>query len=378
MEKQLKKIALTGGGTGWHTMPLVSVYNFIKESQSEWELQNDYDFVWVWELDSLEQDIAEQNNIDFLDISAGKIRRYFDMRNFYEPLKNFTWFFEWLYYIWKYKIDIVFSKWWYVSLPLSLAAWVMRKPIYIHESDTVTWLANAVISKVATKVFYSFENTKTSPQKLQEQDENQDESAEDESIEKVKNTKHIQTWPILNPELIDGLRSLNVKENERFTVIVMWGSQGSATIFGELVKILPDMQDVDFHVILWEKNLEFRNEFKKFPNVTLYDFITQKDLGKLLKKVDIAVTRGSSALWEFYFFGIHSIIIPLRATGGDHQQHNAEYFQTHFWSDILDEERNLSMNLFRKLQQYKDMRKSWLNMDGFFDGIKTIQKEMNL
>jgi UDP-N-acetylglucosamine--N-acetylmuramyl-(pentapeptide) pyrophosphoryl-undecaprenol N-acetylglucosamine transferase len=48
-----------------------------------------------------------------------------------------------------------------VSLPLCIAAWILRKPIYIHESDAVGGIANKVIGKIATKTFYSFENKKT-------------------------------------------------------------------------------------------------------------------------------------------------------------------------------------------------------------------------
>ena len=112
-----------------------------------------------------------------------------------------------------------------MSLPLCLAAWVMRKPIYIHESDTVTGLANKVISRFATKVFYTFKN------ELTEQEPSQEESL-DEELEDTKeshtvdhNSKHIHTGPIINPELIDYLDSLEVEENERFTVMVMAGSQ---------------------------------------------------------------------------------------------------------------------------------------------------------
>jgi len=38
----------------------------------------------------MEEETAEKNNIEFHEIAAGKIRRYFDFRNFYEPLKNLT------------------------------------------------------------------------------------------------------------------------------------------------------------------------------------------------------------------------------------------------------------------------------------------------
>lgn len=376
MEQTKKTIALTWGATGGHAIPLVSVYNFIKDAQSDGELATHYDFIWVWEAESLEEELAQKHNIPFYDISAGKIRRYFDWKNFYEPLKNLTGFFEGLYYIWKYKVDIVFSKGWYVSLPLCIAAWVMRKDIYIHESDTVTGLANKVISRFATKVFYTFKNDLTHPPVSDEESEGIDEDTTPDISTPIQ--KYIHTGPIVNPELIDYLDSLEVEENERFTIMVIAGSQWSSTIFQALLKSMPDMWDIDFHVILGEKNMHFRKDFERYPNVIAHDFITQKRLWKILKNVDIAITRWSSVLWELYFFGIHSIIIPLEATGGNHQFHNATYFKEKFWSNILTEDPNLNIELFRHIQKYKEMRKSGLNIDGFFDGLNTIVKEMEL
>ena len=354
MAKELKTIALTGWWTGGHVIPLLSLCNYLKESWRDWSLKNDYRFIWIGERDSLEEEVARKNKIKFYEISAGKVRRYFDWRNFYEPLKNLTGFFQWLMYIKKQKIDIVFSKWGFVSLPLCFAARVMWKKVYIHESDTVTWLANRIISKFATKVFYTFLN------------------------EKVDDKKYIHSWPIVNPELIDYLDSLQVEENERLNVIVIAGSQGSTTIFNALLKSLPDLQDIDFHIVLWEKNMHFRKDFKMFPNTIVHDFITQKRLGKILKNIDIAITRGGSSVWELYFFGIHSIIVPLKATGGNHQTHNANYFHREFWSDILEEDHNLNLEIFRLLQKYKDLRKWGLNIDNFFDGLRRIERELDL
>lgn len=345
-QKEKITIALTWGSTWWHIFPLLSIYNFFQE-------ENEYDFIWVWEEDSLEEEIAAKNVIPFLDIPAWKIRRYFDFRNFYEPLKNLSWIFFWIYYIFKHKIDIVFSKGWYVSLPLCIAAFILRKKIYIHESDIIWWASNKIIWKIATKIFYTFPN------------------------ELIDDKKHFLSWQILNPELLDEIKDLNVLQNPKLTVFVIGWSQWSTKIFDALLKLLPDLPNIDFVIALWEKNLHFKTEFKKFPNVTTHDFITQKKLGSILKKTDIAITRAwATTLWELNMFWIHSIIIPLTWSAGDHQNKNALYFKEKFWSDILDENNKLEMELFRKLQKYKDLRKSWLNLEWFFKSLQVIEKEI--
>jgi UDP-N-acetylglucosamine--N-acetylmuramyl-(pentapeptide) pyrophosphoryl-undecaprenol N-acetylglucosamine transferase len=344
-----KTIALTGWATWGHVFPLLSIYNYFKE-------EDKYNFVWIWEENSLEDEVATKHEIPFYDIPAGKVRRYFDIKNFYEPLKNLTGIFFGIYYIWKYNIDIVFSKGWYVSLPLCIAAFILRKDIYIHESDVVWGIANRLISKIATKVFYSFDNKKTLKQS-----------------DMWENAKHISVGQILNPELLDYITNLDVKENEKLEVLVIAGSQWSTTIFENLIKILPDLWDINLTVILWEKNLYFKEQFQKHFQVIVYDFVDQKTLWKIYKKTDIAITRaGATTLWELNNFGIHSIIIPLKNSAANHQQSNAEYFNENFGSNILDEEHNLSLEMFRLLQQFKALRKSGLNLNDFFKPLKKI------
>jgi UDP-N-acetylglucosamine--N-acetylmuramyl-(pentapeptide) pyrophosphoryl-undecaprenol N-acetylglucosamine transferase len=99
----------------------------------------------------------------------------------------------------------------------------MRKDIYIHESDTVTGLANKVISRFATKVFYTFKNDLTHPPVSDEESEGIDEDTTPDISTPIQ--KYIHTGPIVNPELIDYLDSLEVEENERFTIMVIAGSQ---------------------------------------------------------------------------------------------------------------------------------------------------------
>lgn len=149
MEKKKKKIIFAGGGTGGHIMPLISLYNFLNESHT-------LDYMWLGERDSLEEKTAFKYDIEFHEVAAGKIRRYFDVRNFYEPLKNLTGIFQALYYIIRYKGDIIFSKGGFASVPVCIAGWILRKKIYIHESDSVMGLANRISSKFASKVFHSF------------------------------------------------------------------------------------------------------------------------------------------------------------------------------------------------------------------------------
>lgn len=347
LQKEEKKlIALTWWSTWWHVFPLLSLYNYSKD-------ENIYNFIWIWEEESLEEEIAGKNKIPFLDIPAWKLRRYFDIRNFYEPLKNLTGIFFWIYYILKYDINIVFSKGWYVAIPLCIAAFILRKEIYIHESDIVWWIANKIIWKLATKIFYTFPN------------------------EKIDEEKYIVSWQILNPELLETIKDLYIWQNDKLSIFVIWWSQWSKKILTNLLKILPNLQEINFQIVLWDKNMDFRKKFKKFNNVLVHDFLTQRRMWTILKTTDIAITRAwATTLWELNMFGIHSLIIPLNNSAWNHQNKNAIYFNEKFWSDILDEDDNLNKNLEKTILKYKDLRKSWLNLKNFYKSLEIIELEM--
>ncbi len=197
--------------------------------------------------------------------------------------------------------------------------------------------------------------------------------------EKLDNIKHILTWQILNPDLLFYLNDLELEENDKLNVIVIWWSQWSEKIFTSLLKALPDLEDINFQVVLWEKNMGFRDKFKKFSNVLCHDFITQRRLWKILKSVDMAITRWwATTLWELTAFWIHSIIVPLKNSAGDHQRHNAEFFHHEYWSNILDEDEDLDLKLTTILNKYQWLRKAGLNLDGFFKPLQAIEREMDL
>lgn len=343
----MKNIALVWWWTGGHIYPLVSLYNSSENLE-------DVSFIWFWEESSLEQDIAIDSNIDFISIKAWKVRRYFDIKNFFDPFKNIIGFFQSLFYIFHYNIDIIFSKWGYVSIPVCFAAKLLWKKIYIHESDAVPWLSNKMISRFATKVFYSFDN------------------------ENIDNEKHILTWQIVNPELIKSInRDVPLKENNRLEVLVFCWSQGSTIIFENLLSIIKTLNNTNLTVVLGTKNLHFKEKFEEFPFVTTYEYISQKDLAKVYKKTDIAITRWwATTLWELYFFWIHSIIIPLSNSAQNHQEKNAEYFKKEVWSDVLNENKNLNLEMFRLLTKYQKLRKWGLNLWWFNYAAERIKQEL--
>ena len=73
------KIIMTGGGTAGHVTPNLALIPKLKE--------NGFEIKYIGSVDGIEKEIITQNNIPFFGISCGKLRRYFDMKNFTDPFK---------------------------------------------------------------------------------------------------------------------------------------------------------------------------------------------------------------------------------------------------------------------------------------------------
>jgi UDP-N-acetylglucosamine--N-acetylmuramyl-(pentapeptide) pyrophosphoryl-undecaprenol N-acetylglucosamine transferase len=102
-------------------------------------------------------------------ITAGKFRRYAHMsilehfkhpsivfNNLIDIFKVAIGFLQSLWIIAWFQPDVVFAKGGYVCLPMGIAAWVLRKPLIIHDSDSRPGLTNKVLARFASKIATGF------------------------------------------------------------------------------------------------------------------------------------------------------------------------------------------------------------------------------
>ena len=100
----LKKIILTGGGSAGHVTPNIALIPGLKKKG--------YEIQYIGTKKGIEKKIIEAQNIKYHCISSGKLRRYFDMKNFLDPFKVLKGLVDASIIIRKEKPDIVFSKRW--------------------------------------------------------------------------------------------------------------------------------------------------------------------------------------------------------------------------------------------------------------------------
>ena len=138
----MKKIVLTGGGSAGHVTPNIALVPKLRELG--------YDILYIGSKKGIEKELIQKENIEFKSISSGKLRRYFDIKNFTDPFRVIKGLFDARKILKKYKPDVVFSKGGFVTVPVVIAAHMLKIPVVIHESDISPGLANKISSKYWT------------------------------------------------------------------------------------------------------------------------------------------------------------------------------------------------------------------------------------
>lgn len=150
----MKRIVLVGGGSGGHFYPLMAVAEALNAARSTGFTAELYYFG----PEPYNEESLRENNITFVRCASGKQRRYFSLLNFIDVFKVAFGFASALISLYRIYPDVVFSKGSYTSVPVTLAAWFLRIPVVIHESDTKPGLANKIAARFARYIAISFED----------------------------------------------------------------------------------------------------------------------------------------------------------------------------------------------------------------------------
>lgn len=310
----MKKIVLTGGGTAGHVTPNIALMPALKEAG--------YEITYIGSKKGMEKGLIEATGTKYYGISSGKLRRYFDWKNFSDPFRVMNGFFEAKRILRKIKPDVIFSKGGFVSVPVVLAAKALHIPAVIHESDMTPGLANRIALRGATTVCCNFPET----------------------VEKIQGNRAIWTGTPIRQELFSGDANRGLSfcgfdsANDKPVLLIIGGSQGSVfinnAVRGSLDELLKDFRIIH---LCGKGNLD--ESLKHREGYAQYEFIS-KELPDLFAAADIIISRaGANAIFELLALKKPNILIPLglNASRGD-QILNARSFEKQGFSKVLEEE----------------------------------------
>ena len=145
------KIGFVGGGSGGHFYPLIAVAEVLSAYPAK------PDLYYFGPSPYNEEELAK-HSIKHVSCPAGKLRRYFSLQNFIDLFRTFFGFFIALWKLYVIYPDVIFSKGGYTSVPILIAARLLRIPIVIHESDAVPGRANKLAMKFARYIGIAYDD----------------------------------------------------------------------------------------------------------------------------------------------------------------------------------------------------------------------------
>lgn len=352
-------LAMAWWWTWWHVFPIKTIIEYINWKQVY--CQEVSKIVRFWEKKSLEYEIYDKikknnQNLFFQTIVSGKYRRETflksKIKNIRDMFKFLRWIIQSLYYIRKYKIDVIFCKWWYVALPVVIAWKILKKKIIVHESDVHSWLVNRIASKFATTVFTGFDwvlpNSVTVWQILS------DDIVSNESIKNIP--IHTEVWQELTIS-----EQLFYSDPQKTKLLVMWWSQWSKRLYTNLLKSIKENKNTysnyEIYLILWKENQDLSTQFDNIKNIHTFDFVSQKDMWLLLKNCDMSLTRAwTTSLAEQKLYNLKMIMVPIPWT---HDQYdNAKFYVEHYEDILLDStDEKYEEQMLEIFDKYKNFKK---------------------
>ncbi|WP_459499439.1 undecaprenyldiphospho-muramoylpentapeptide beta-N-acetylglucosaminyltransferase [Bacillus sp. C1] len=321
----MKRIVFTGGGSAGHVTPNLAIIPHLQEKG--------WDISYIGSHQGIEKTIIENEGIPYYSIASGKLRRYFDLKNIKDPFLVMKGVLDAYTRIRKLKPDVIFSKGGFVSVPVVIAGWLNRVPVFLHESDMTPGLANKIALRFASKIFITFE----------------------EAAQHLPKEKVVYTGSPVREEVLRGKREKGLQflkfHTRKPVITVMGGSLGAKKINETVREALPQLLKKYQVVHLCGKgNLD--GKLQGLEGYRQFEYV-QGELPDVLGATDFVISRaGSNAIFEFLTLQKPMILIPLpKASSRGDQILNAQSFERQGYASVLYEENITAPSLIECVEE---------------------------
>eukprot|EP01059_Diplonema_ambulator_P015211 TRINITY_DN26310_c0_g1_i1.p1 TRINITY_DN26310_c0_g1~~TRINITY_DN26310_c0_g1_i1.p1 ORF type:complete len:363 (+),score=-66.34 TRINITY_DN26310_c0_g1_i1:313-1401(+) len=223
----------------------------------------------------------------------------------------------------------------FVSGPGGLAATLLRKPLVIHEQNTLPGLTNRYLSRIAKTTLQAFPHT--FPAKIAAQTVGNPVRANILSVVSVQERFSARTGPL--------------------RLLVLGGSQGAQCINKGLLAFLKQFSAVQLPLQIWVQTgksayAELCLQYAFFPQVLkVSDFI--EDMVSAYSWADLVLCRaGALTLSELAAVGLGALLVPYARSADQHQLKNAQYRAQLGGVEVIEEACFTPESFKRKLEPY--------------------------
>ncbi|PIP55434.1 MAG: hypothetical protein CO183_00590 [Candidatus Zambryskibacteria bacterium CG_4_9_14_3_um_filter_42_9] len=333
------RILFTGGGSGGHFYPIVSIAEELNNLAKEKRLIGLE--LFYMSPTPYNPGVLFENGITYKKNNAGKLRRSDDWRvsilNFFDLWKTGWGIIVSIVMVYRLYPDVVFGKGGYASFPVLVAARILRIPVVIHESDTVPGRVNLWAGKFARIVAVSYK-----------------EAAKYFPSDKVAYSSQPVRKDVALP-ITSGAREFLKIEAGIPVILILGGSQGAQKINDAILGCVKEL--VEKYAVIHQTGKNNIVEVRTTADVILFDSI-RKDRYKTFDYLNVlslrmaagvasvVVSRAGSTIFEIAAWGVPSIIVPINKSVSRDQHFNAFAYARTGASEVI-EENNLTANILR-------------------------------
>ena len=300
----IQRVIISGGGTGGHIYPAISIANAMQEIDSSIE------FLFVGAEGKMEMEKVPKAGFKIIGLPIVGIQRTQVWKNLFFPFKLLKSLWLSVKILREFKPDVAVGVGGYASGPLLLAAKFLGIPYYIQEQNSFAGITNKALAAKAEHIFVAYPG-----------------------MEKFFPAEKITlSGNPVRKDLLDA-KGKKAKAATYFSLdptkkilLIIGGSQGARSINQSIIAGLDRLAEAEIQVI-WQTGIAFESTAKQATanQSSLYvsAFIYEMDLAYAM--ADLVISRaGASSVSEICLIGKASILVPLPGAAEDHQTENAK------------------------------------------------------
>lgn len=301
------KVILSGGGTGGHIYPALTIADQLKK------INPDIEIIFIGTKQGLEKDIVPRYGYPIKFIEVAGFRRSLSLDTFRSGIKLIKGLFEACRLIDSIKPDLVIGTGGYVCGPVVFLAALKGIPACIQEQNAMPGVTNKILSHFVKKVFLGYKEA---------------------AKYFCKKAEMVYTGNPIRSEILAGDKVAAVQElgldPEKKTILVSGGSRGARSINNAMLEaelLLSERHDVQVLHVTGDANYDqyMKNVAGKGGvgnNIIIKPYLHNMPVA--LAAADLAVFRaGAIGLAELMAKGIPSILVPYPYATANHQEFNA-------------------------------------------------------
>ena len=328
----MKNLLIVTGGSGGHVIPSISLFEHLKKK---------FKVEIVSDLRGSNYIDKQKYNYSIVDVPNLFSKPYLFPIKLLKYLNNII---KSLNFLKKNNISIIISTGGYMSLPFCIAAYLLKKKIFLFEPNSVLGRSNKLVLKFSDKIICYDTNLKNFPKKY--------------------DYKKVKIYPILRSQIYTIKKNSKNYNKKNIKILVIGGSQGASFFDNKISDLIVEISKLHKIEIIQQisndnTKLLIKEKYENAKiNFNFFKFTDKSD--KIYQGVNLAISRGGAiTLSELAYLNIPFIVIPLPSARDNHQFYNSEYYFQKKVCWIIDQKKldvnqisNLISNLFKNDKDY--------------------------